>query len=101
MLNNTPTFQQFWNAYNYKRDKFRAKQAWDKMNDDDKRNAVSRIAAYREDCERRSIPMVYGVRYLRNRRWEDEFDTPPSNTVPTPAPKTEHEVKQKTEMEEW
>ena len=31
------------------------------------------IAAYRDDCRRRGISMMYAQGYLNHRRWEDEL----------------------------
>lgn len=95
MQNNTPSFMDFWNTYDYKRDRYLAEKAWKRLSDDDKRKAISAIPAYRDDCIRRNIPMVYGVRYLTHRRWEDEYDA-----TETPTPVAEHK-EQQTHMEEW
>lgn len=82
MQKKTPTFQNFWNAYDLKRDRLRAQRAWNRLPAQDKCKAVARIAAYREDCEKRGINRMYAQGYLNNRRWEDDFAADPvtSNT---------------------
>lgn len=72
-MSTTPTFQDFWDAYGYRRDRLRAQRAWNRLSAADKKAAVAGIAAYKEDCERRGISLMYGQGYLNNRRWEDDF----------------------------
>lgn len=98
----TITFQQFWDAYGLKRDRFAAERVWQRMNTSDRRAAYNGIAAYRADCEQRGIHMMYGQGYLSHRRWEDELDAAPSPTPPKPksAPTAEQLAKQ-IDMETW
>jgi hypothetical protein len=70
-------FQVFWDAYGLHRDRYAAKSVWDRMPEKDRRAALAGIEAYREDCRRRGVAMAYGVRYLKHRRWEDEYDDVP------------------------
>lgn len=72
-MSTTPTFQDFWDAYGYRRDRLRAERAWNRLSAADKKAAVAGIAAYKEDCERRGISLMYGQGYLNCRRWEDDF----------------------------
>lgn len=104
MLSNVPTFQNFWNAYDLKRDRLRAERAWQRLSTADKRNAVAGIAAYREDCDRRGISRMYAQGYLNNRRWEDDFSpVPPCNvrTVTSPTPSQHTSEEHSADMEEW
>ena len=71
----TPDFGEFWDAYGLKRDRIAAERAWNRLTAKDRTAAVVGIAAYREDCLRRGIAMMYGQGYLSHRRWEDEPDT--------------------------
>jgi hypothetical protein len=75
------SFKAFWDAYGLKKDREGAKNVWSRMSERDRRAALAGIAAYREECRRTGIAMMYGCRYLRHRRWEDEIDPQP----PTPA----------------
>lgn len=68
----TPTFQQFWDAYGLKRDRYAAERVWNRMTVKDRRAAIDGIANYRSDCLQRGISMMYGQGYLSHRRWEDE-----------------------------
>ena len=73
-----PEFAEFWDAYGLKRDRIAAERAWGRLTAEDRRRAVAGIAAYREDCLRRGISMMYGQGYLSHRRWEDEPEPVPS-----------------------
>jgi len=72
----TPSFQEFWDAYGLKRDRIAAERAWNRLSAGDRRAAVAGIAAYRGDCLRRGVSMMYGQGYLSHRRWEDEPEAP-------------------------
>lgn len=67
-----PSFKDFWDAYGLKRDRIAAERVWNRLPASDKARAVAGIPAYREDCRRRGIAMMYGQGYLSHRRWEDE-----------------------------
>ena len=75
------TFQQFWDAYGMKRDRYAAERVWKRLKASDQRDAYNGITRYREDCERRGVSIMYGQGYLSHRRWEDELE---SNSSPTP-----------------
>ena len=70
-----PSFQQFWDAYAYKRDRHSAERAWQRLSAADRLAAYNGIAAYRADCAACQRQMMYAVRYLSHRRWEDDFTT--------------------------
>ena len=84
----TPEFKEFWDAYGLKRDRIAAERAWNRLSAKDRTAAVGGIAAYREDCLRRGIAMMYGQGYLSHRRWEDEPDTTgtPHDGLPPSCP---------------
>lgn len=65
-------FKEFWDSYALKRDRIAAERAWLRMSIKDQRAAMAGIAAYREECRRRGISMMYAQGYLNHRRWEDE-----------------------------
>ena len=73
----TPTFEQFWDAYAYKRDRRAAERAWKRLSTADRRAAYEGIADYRDDCAHCQRQMMYAQGYLNRRRWEDDFSTSP------------------------
>lgn len=99
-----PTFQQFWDAYGLKRDRYAAERVWKRMPAKDRRAALDGIADYRADCEQRGISMMYGQGYLSHRRWEDEPTAVPSPT-PRPAMPKQENVKpvqgEMPDMQTW
>ena len=76
-MNKAPDFQQFWNAYALKRDRFAAERAWNKLSAKDKRKAIEAIPAYNADCARQGISRMYAQGYLSHRRFEDDFSEDP------------------------
>lgn len=86
-MNNAPTFQQFWDAYGLKRDRFAAERAWNRLSAADKRKAIRAVPDYNADCTRRGINRMYAQGYLNHRRWEDDFSADTNVTQKsTPAP---------------
>ena len=75
-----PTFEQFWDAYAYKRDRRAAERAWKRLSTADRRAAYEGIEAYRADCAACQRQMMYAQGYLNRRRWEDDFTTSPRPT---------------------
>ena len=90
-----PDFKQFWDAYGIKKDKKAAEPAWNRLSAKDRRLAVAGITAYREDCQRRGISMMYAQGYLNHHRWEDEIEEE-EGRIPRPTPQ-----KIFTQIEEW
>ena len=70
-----PTFEEFWEAYAYKRDRRRAQAVWNRMKDEDRRAAFEGIEPYKADCAACERQMVYPERYLKNERWKDDYST--------------------------
>ena len=71
-MNKHIDFQTFWDTYALKRDRIAAERAWKRLSAADQRAAIIGIEAYREDCMRKGIRMMYAQGYLNHRRWEDE-----------------------------
>lgn len=71
------SFQKFWDAYGFKRDRKRAWEVWKEMPRKDREAAMAGVRRYKWDCSCREIKMAYAKNYLTDRRWEDEFDTEP------------------------
>ena len=85
-MSKTPIpFKTFWDAYGVKRDRYAAEPVWNRLSGKDREAAIAGIEAYREDCRRRGVAMCYGVRYLRHRRWEDEYGEEPAAGQDTPV----------------
>ena len=97
------SFKTFWDAYGLKRDRFAAEPVWKRLSDKDKRAALAGIEPYRSECQRTGVAMMYAVRYLKHRRWEDEIESPtpqpakPANdTIATPPATKDTDI-----MEVW
>lgn len=65
-----PDFQTFWNDYGLKRERKAAEDMWNRLTVKEQRAACAGISAYRDDCRRRGIAMMYAQGYLHQRRWE-------------------------------
>ena len=69
------SFDEFWQAYGYKRNKPKAWDAWKKLSKTDRKAALEGLPAYKADCDRFQRPMCHAVTYLHQRRWEDDFNS--------------------------
>jgi len=67
------TFEQFWIAYDKKVDKKQTMAVWNKLSADDRILAVEGMDNHKSGRERKYWKDP--VRYLRDRRWEDETQT--------------------------
>ncbi len=72
----TPSFEQFWDAYAYKKDRRMAEREWRRLSEADRKAAFEGIEAYRNDCRACRRSMMYAQGYLSHRRWEDESSSP-------------------------
>ena len=80
-------FVEFWNTFNFKRNKQTAEKAWKKLNNKDRAAAMAAIPNYHAYLEhKRSTGFnqnsLYPATYLKERRWEDDYsitDTTPQN----------------------
>lgn len=80
-------FVEFWNTFNFKRNKQTAEKAWKKLNNKDRAAAMAAIPNYHAYLEhKRSTGFnqnnLYPATYLKERRWEDDYsitDTPQNN----------------------
>jgi len=70
---NKYSFEQFWMAYDKKVDKKQAEAAWNKLHEKDRILAVECMGNHKSGRERKYWKDP--VRYLRDRRWEDETQT--------------------------
>lgn len=69
------TFEEFWRAYDYKRNRKNAWLAWKNLSRCDREAAMAGVDAYKADCERFQRPMCHAATYLHQRRWEDDLNT--------------------------
>lgn len=69
------SFDIFWEAYGYKRNRQKAWLAWKNMSKRDQKAAIAGVEAYKADCERFARPMCHASSYLHQRRWEDDFNS--------------------------
>lgn len=86
-----PTFDEFWERVPQKQDKPEAKAAWAKMKAEDRQAAFDAVQDWYA-AERRARPdgtLLYPVRYLKRRRWEDE-GWQPKATAPPIEDRAEH-----------
>lgn len=80
-------FVEFWNTFNFKRNKQAAEKVWKKLNNKDRAAAMAAIPNYHAYLEhKRSTGFdqnnLYPATYLKGRRWEDDYsitDTTPQN----------------------
>lgn len=80
-------FVEFWNTFNFKRNKQTAEKAWKKLNNKDRAAAMAAIPNYYAYLEhKRSTGFnqnnLYPASYLNGRRWEDDYsitETPQNN----------------------
>lgn len=68
-------FATFWNLYNYKVGKIKAEKEWKKLPKPDQIKAIAQIKAYNGFLRRKQIAKVYPERYLKHRRFEDQFNS--------------------------
>lgn len=67
------TFDYFYEFYGKKRTKSEAKKFWSKMSPKDRTLAVLGVKRYLNICKLDNRSPVDPIRYLRNRRFEDEY----------------------------
>lgn len=82
-----PTFQDFWDAYAYKKGRKKAEEKWNKLKPKEKVACMRAVPAYVEntmipgsvsDGSRKQYRM-HPLTYLNGARWEDEFYPVQSN----------------------
>jgi hypothetical protein len=69
----TFTFDDFWQAYQEKRNKLRAEKLWARLSDADRIAAIAAIPKYDKWLSWKGIAKKDPDTYLRNRSWEDEY----------------------------
>lgn len=69
------SFDNFYNRYGKKTTKKQSLELWKKMNESDKIKALSSISRYNTFIKLNPRDKVDPVRYLKHRRYDDEFTT--------------------------
>ena len=96
-----PSFEQFWEAYAYKRDRRSAERAWNRMSLADRRAAFEGIQRYKDDCAAYNRQMMYAQGYLNRRRWEDDLTTTPHPTACGQTPHNNYQPHNNYATESW
>ena len=93
-------FETFWDKYNYKKGKEKAKQSWKRLKKEEKELAIKAIEEYKEDCRRNKRPMKHPTTYLNQKTWNDDFtsDGMIQNLCYEPNPNDEDKVRR---FKEW
>jgi hypothetical protein len=75
------SFNQFWEAYGKKKDKFKAEKIYNKLSEQDRGKIKNTIATYLQstpNIQFRKFPCTY----LNSRSWEDEIEETPKHHTP-------------------
>ncbi len=67
-----PTFQDFWNLYDYKQNKPKSNKAWDRLKQKEKEQIIDYLPFYIESTPDKSF-RKHPTTFLNNRGWEDEI----------------------------
>jgi len=62
-------FEAFWAAYDYKFDRKRAEDRWDKLSAADQAAAIAYIERYKSELKRTGVAQMYAKTYLINKVW--------------------------------
>lgn len=65
------TFDDFWEAYNYKVDKEVARRRWNALTTKDRIAAYNFIPAYDDFLKKKSLGKLYPSTYINKKRWND------------------------------
>jgi len=65
-----PTFEYFWEKYDYKFDRKRAEDKWNKLKEADKIAAIRYIDTYKNELRRTGVAQMYAKTYLHNQVWK-------------------------------
>lgn len=73
IIHQVPTFEEFWEKYNFKVDKALALKEWEKMNDIEMIKSVLNIKDYDKYLDVSGEKKIYPVRYLSRKRYEVDY----------------------------
>ena len=73
-IEDSPTFERFWNAYGYKvGNKSRVQKKWNQLPEGERVLAMAAIPRYKRFAQSKRIDLVYPETYIDQRRWENEY----------------------------
>lgn len=80
-----PTFEEFWEAYSYKKGRKKTEEKWNRLKLADKLACMAAVPTYVASTRKPTDPIVphanipfrmHPLTYLNGERWEDEIETP-------------------------
>nr|WP_297653318.1 hypothetical protein [uncultured Prevotella sp.] len=83
-----PSFEDFWNAYDYKKGRKKSEEKWNRLSFSEKVACMKAIPEYVASTIKAGQPQdnrnykpyrAHPLTYLNGARWEDEIETPTSN----------------------
>lgn len=70
------SFESFWKRYNYKvGGRAKVQKEWKKLSKTEQLNAIKNIKAYEGFLKRKQIAKLYPERYLKHKRFNDQFNS--------------------------
>ena len=87
-----PTFQEFWDAYGYKKSRKEAERTWKGLSAGSKRAALAAVPAYLADIAKTKTQQKHAQGWLNGRRWEDELSAPSAGNDAPPELPTTHDL---------
>lgn len=66
-----PDFEAFWETYNNKVDKKRARDKWERLSETEQARAFAYIGRYHAQVRERGVAMMYAKTYLQNKVWNE------------------------------
>jgi len=76
-------FDNFWDAYSYKKNRATAKKSWDRLKLEDQQKAIAAVPQYLAYLSYSGQTQCHGSTWLNNKRWEDD-NSIPAPTTPQP-----------------
>jgi len=68
-------FSEFWDSYNYKTGKKKAKTAFDNLSAKDQKKAIDSILLYERLLKKNGHPKCHPTTYLNQRRFDDDYES--------------------------
>jgi hypothetical protein len=80
-----PSFSDFWDLYDYKKNKATSEKSWTKLTNLEKMRAIEAIPQYLVFLAKNNHPQCHASTWLNQKRWEDDNSI---KTTKTPKPET-------------
>jgi hypothetical protein len=80
-----PSFTDFWDLYDYKKNKATAKKNWSKLTNLEKMRTIEAIPQYLVFLAKNNHPQCHASTWLNQKRWEDDNEV---KATTTPQPET-------------